>query len=142
MSRITNKGFAFYLDLAFASTALVACFLLMTSFYSGEAKREGESIQKTELETGSVFGADSIAKNSETGCAVYSPSKKRVEQGKISIECLVGLEGKKFGKAVLRGASISGNMLFYSGKGNCFAAKRLLDVEGNRQEVELVFCEQ
>ncbi len=124
MKHITDKGFAFYIDLSVAVITMFLSIFLITAFFGGQTENKKQEIEKIELETTAIFLADSIAKNNEKGCAEYNSEKKRVESGEILSNCLEEFEGKEFGKVYL--AKVT---------------KRFLKIDKKEEVIELVFCE-
>jgi len=141
MKIITCRGFAFYLDLAFAVIAMLFAVFLMMSFFSGETRSVSEKAEFARIETTAVFAADSIVKNNVMGCAVNSPAKKRIESNSLFSDCLKMLEGKPFGEYRVGRIDVSGETLFDSCVEENYSVKRFVLVDGKKSVLEVGLCE-
>ena len=148
----TNRGFAFSLDLALATIAIILMLFTVAFHFNERTKIEVESIKKFQLEKNALFVADSLVKNdSESvlrGSAKLDEKKKRVKSNELDISKLDNakvLVSEEFFVKRLSLKTKSGKhkavVLEERESENCFGVERIVFGE-ELALVEVLVCEK
>ncbi len=149
---ITDRGFAFSLDITFSSILVFAMLFLATFYFGTESESALESVRKFGLWKNALSVADSLVKNrSENGllgAAVFDEEKRRVMGNELDLKRIREITGIESSEFFVKEVSIS----FKGGRreavrineknaGSCISIERVVGAENEIALLGVVACE-